>query len=234
MRDDARQLTWPQRRPDDGRGYTASPVVGATDLRARYDTAIYAVRCVVCPDAVFTLRPRADEAHALELARIERCWTAAASDHERAETVLDAELLAHRLAPRNAVVEVKMPAEILAEMQTTDTVIMQLDKDIAASPKVDAPFKAAWDGFRREWSNFYKSHQGWIDRLWYGSYEKTVEYRTRALAWRRDFEAKGGKATGPADAPPKAAGEIPWKKIAIAAGALAAIGVGARVVLGRR
>jgi hypothetical protein len=228
------------RQPDDGRRRPAAPVVaaaGVAGVEQRYTVAICAIRCVVCPGAVFTLTPRADEQHAAELERIERKWRYG-DERERSEAALDAELLAHRLAPRNAsLVDVKMPGAILDEMNTTDAIIEQLGRDIEASKLPSEKFKAAWRDFRAEWKKFFTEHQGWTDRLWYGAYEKTVEYRTRALDWRRQFEMMGGKPTAPPDKPPTPAGfgvgDIPWGKVALGAAAVLALGAGVRYALGR-
>lgn len=224
------------RQPDDGRRLRSAPPAAA-DIEQRYAIAICAIRCVVCPDAVFTLTPRADEQHAAELERIERRWRYG-DERERAEAALDAELLAHRLAPRNAsIIDVKMPGAILDEMKTTDGIIDQLGRDIEASKIRSEKFKAAWRDFHAEWKKFLSEHEGWTDRLWYGSYEKTVEYRTRALDWRRQFSAMGGKPTAPIDKPPTPAGlgvgDIPWGKVAAGAAAVVALGVGLRYALGR-
>jgi len=73
--------------------------------------------------------------------------------------------------------------------------------------RVDATFKSAWRGFVEEWEKFYKDHSGWFDRWWYSAYDKTVEFRRRAVAWREKFVAVGGIATGPTDKPPATAGD---------------------------
>jgi hypothetical protein len=150
-----------------------------------------------------------------ELSRIEAAWLRAATDEARENAAREAEALALRAIEalpsvgcvRDAgLVDIQTPGSIKAEMDTTANIIRQLDADIRAS-HVDASFKAAWGAFVDEWERFYKEHAGWFDRLWYASYEKTVEYRRRALEWREKFVAIGGTPTTPADIPPKTATE---------------------------
>lgn len=199
-------------------------------VQQRYDVAVGSVRCVIFPAAYWTLTPPAPPAAVSELARIERQWSRARSDQQRAELALDAELLAQQVGPRNAIIET--PGSIKAEMDSTLNVIEQLNRDIEGA-RVDDRFKAGWRAFRGEYQKFYKEHEGWTDRLWYSAYEKTVEYRQRALDWRRDFERLGGKATGPVDKPPpKSALEIDWKKAAAVGGGLLGLLIAARLVLG--
>jgi hypothetical protein len=150
-----------------------------------------------------------------DLSRVEAAWLRAATEEARENAARDAEALALRaieaLPPlgcaRDAgLVDIQTPGSIKAEMETTASLIAQLDTDIRAS-RVDAAFKTAWRAFVEEWERFYKEHTGWFDRLWYASYAKTVEYRRRALEWREKFVAIGGTPSAPADAPPKTAGE---------------------------
>jgi len=99
-----------------------------------------------------------------------------------------------------------MPGSILDEMETTDAVVKQLDVDIMAAP-VPKAFKDAWLAFVNEWHRFYVERRGWLSRTWYGTYEKTVEYRRRAVEWREKFVSLGGKPSAPADKPPTTAGD---------------------------
>lgn len=201
---------------------------------SRYDTAICDVRCVMFPSALWSLAPPVEAEHVGELHRIEGRWRLAQSPGERAVLAGDAERLATRMAPRNAFIDVKMPGAVLDEMKTTHEIIEQLGRDIDASP-VDDRFKAAWRAFRTDWENFFGQHQGWTDRFWYATYEKTVEYRTRAADWRRDFEARGGKATGPKDTPPTLpASGTSWEKVLIGAGVGVGALVGLSLLFGRR
>jgi hypothetical protein len=150
-----------------------------------------------------------------ELRRIEGAWLLAPSDEAREHAVRQVEALALRaieaLPPigctRDAgLIEIQSPGNIKAEMATTASVIRQLDADIAASA-VDGAFKSAWRNFVDEWERFRKEHGDWLDRLWYSTYEKTIEYRRRALTWRNKFVAAGGVPSSPTDAPPSTAGE---------------------------
>jgi hypothetical protein len=153
------------------------------------------------------------------LANLDAKWQFAKSDSEREIVARNAGTLAAQvmeLVPpcgctRGAgIIDIQSPGSIKAEMETVDSVIRQLDSDIQAS-NVDAAFKRSWRVFVDEWEKFYKDHAGWFDRLWYSSYEKTVEFRKRALAWREKFVALGGSPSGPADQPPKSFTEELWK-----------------------
>lgn len=198
---------------------------------SRYDRAICSVRCVVFPSALWSLAPPAEAEHVGELHRIEGRWRLARSPVERAAIAEDAELLARRA--RNAIVET--PGDIKAEMDATLNIIKALGSDIDASRNVDERFKSQWRAFVAEYQRFYNDHQGWTDRFWYSTYERTIEYRQRALDWRRDFEARGGIATSPVDHPPvRAADGINWKHVIVGLGVGAGALVGANLLFGRR
>lgn len=147
---------------------------------------------------------------------LEGRWLRAKSDAERSQVADESERLASEaltLLPNDCgcrrdagLVDVKLPSAVLAEMQTTDAVVNQLDDDIA-SASVPSSFKEAWRRFVAEWREFYRERSGWLDRAWYGTYEKTVEYRRRALEWREKFVSLGGRPSAPADRPPSTAGD---------------------------
>lgn len=111
----------------------------------------------------------------------------------------------------SGVIDIKMPKDILAEMQTVDATVKQLDGEIQAST-VPAVFKLAWAGFLGEWRQFFAEHESWSSRLWYAAYEKTLEYRKRLGEWRAAFVQLGGKTIAPelpsTDA--AAARAVPW------------------------
>lgn len=200
----------------------------------RYDASICEVRCAVFPAALWSLVPPATPAHVGELHRIEQRWAQAQAPGERALVAADAEGLAHRIR-NNSLLDFKLPGAQLDELHTTNAIIEQLNRDIVAS-NVGAAFKAGWRAFRDEWQQFYQEHQGWTDRLWYSTYEKTVEYRQRAADWRTDFETRGGRATGPKDTPPEPAGKgpIPWGKVALGAGVAVGALAALNLLAGRR
>lgn len=84
-------------------------------------------------------------------------------------------------------------------------------------------FVHQWSEFEREFSAFWAEHaHSWTDRMWRGSYDKAVEYRTRALAWRKRFIENGGQPTAPAPTPPTEeilpGVSLSWKKVAIVGG----------------
>lgn len=148
-----------------------------------------------------------------ELWRLTSQWLRATTSARRETLARNAEALADRMrkpstgCTRDAgLIDVQSPGSIRAEMDTVDGIVHQLDADVTAS-RVEDAFKRAWSGFVDEWTRFYKEHLGWFDRLWYSAYEKTVEYRKRALAWRDKFVALGGKATAPTDQVPQTAAD---------------------------
>jgi hypothetical protein len=151
-----------------------------------------------------------------KVARVEARWLRAKSDAERAQIVDEAERLASEalaMLPNDCgcrrdagLVDIKLPGAVLDEMQTTDAVIKQLDRDIDNSA-MTSTFRDAWRAFVDEWKQFYQQRSGWFDRAWYGTYEKTVEYRRRALEWRQKFVSLGGKPSAPEDKPPTTAGD---------------------------
>src|SRR5690606_1989167 len=86
--------------------------------------------------------------------------------------------------------------------------------------------------FDREFGAFWSEHaHSWTDRMWRGTYEKAVEYRTRALAWRKQFIELGGKPTAPAPTPPTEeilpGISLSWKTVALVGG----IAIGALVLV---
>jgi len=110
-----------------------------------------------------------------------------------------------------AALDIRMPGDIKAEMNTVDGAVKQLDLEIKASG-VPAEFKSAWAGFLGEWRKFYGEHQSWSSRLWYAAYDKTLEYRKRLGEWRTAFVAAGGRAVGPGLPKPSVEQEshFPW------------------------
>jgi hypothetical protein len=150
---------------------------------------------------------------------LEERWLRATSDDERARIADDAETLATAVGKSrchcygapiefepahrdSALIDVQTPGSIKAEMDTTRAIIHQLDADVAAS-SVDASFKTAWRTFVDEFDAFYKQHQGWLERFWYSTYAKTVEFRQRAIDWRARFVALGGTPSAPEDRAPE-------------------------------
>jgi hypothetical protein len=122
---------------------------------------------------------------------------------------------------------VKTPGVILDEINTTDTAIRGLDRDVAdafreplATPQ--RAFVDQWKSFVAEWRAFVGDHEHWYDRMWRGSYDKAIEFRERVLGWRQRFEALGGKPTAPPPVMPADDGKKPdsgpWKSILLVAG----------------
>ena len=156
----------------------------------RYEAATRDARGCGCPHA----QEWVDE--------LDRRWLRAASAEARELIATEAETLSD--PRRNALI--LTPGHILDEMNTVRAVIAQLDKDVARSA-VDEDFKTSWRVFFDEYEAFYENHSGWFGRWWAGTYEKSVEYRRRALSWRKRLVDLGGRATSPVDAPPESPGE---------------------------
>ncbi len=174
-----------------------------------------------------------------ELAPIETRWLRASTNEERERAARDAEQLADRAAPivrgceRDAgFFDYHGPENIRDEMQTVGALIHQLDADIRASHATEE-FKSAWKMFVEEYAQFYKAHQGWFDRLWFGDWEKVVEYRRRTLDWSQKFIAQGGTTSTPTDNPPDMPGNRFGQLVTaalIGGGLLAAYKIGSAIL----
>lgn len=93
-------------------------------------------------------------------------------------------------------------------------------------------FVHQWGELEREFSDFWAEHaHSWTDRMWRATYDKAVEYRTRALAWRKRFIELGGQPTAPAPTPPTEeilpGVSMAWRTIALVGG----IALGALVLV---
>ncbi|MGH9883891.1 MAG: hypothetical protein ACREBE_00060 [bacterium] len=144
-------------------------------------------------------------------------------------------------SPRNASFwAIKTPGVILDEINTTDTAVRALGRDISDTFRdpmsvQQRAFVEQWTEFTKEWKEFVDSHEHWYDRMWRGSYDKAIEFRERVLGWRRRFEDLGGKPTAPLPIMPPDDGKPgptsgPWKWILLVAG----IGAAALLLRGPR
>lgn len=50
-------------------------------------------------------------------------------------------------------------------------------------------FVRAWELFYQEWETWYQSNKGFWARMWGSKWEKAIEYRERAVKWRKRFES---------------------------------------------
>lgn len=89
------------------------------------------------------------------------------------------------------------PGEILAEMDSVDAAVNQLDGEISAVP-VSAAFKKGWDAFAAEWRKFYQEHKTLSGRIWTSVYRQTLAYRRRVEEWATAFAREGWQARGAA------------------------------------
>lgn len=120
----------------------------------------------------------------------------------------------------NAGVDLKMPSNIRDEILTVGVQVGALDKLVAqaqAARKIPPDFVLGWTAFKGEWNAFSSSHQSWLSRTWYASYEKAVEYRRRLEDFRTKFEQLTGTkvnypspGANPAGVEPDGAG-FPWR-----------------------
>ena len=82
------------------------------------------------------------------------------------------------------------PGEILAEMDSVDAAVSQLDGEIGSVP-VSAAFKKGWDAFAAEWRKFYQEHKALSGRIWTTVYRQTLAYRRRVEEWFGAFAREG-------------------------------------------
>jgi len=94
-------------------------------------------------------------------------------------------------------VELRTPGFVLSEMNTVESVIVQLKDDIAAAGMAGTDFAKAFVKFFQEWREFYNANKSGFGAWWARGttavYNKTVEFRNRALDWANKFKSKGGK-----------------------------------------
>lgn len=107
------------------------------------------------------------------------------------------------------IVKVVTPALTLSEMDSVNTLAVQLGKDIGISPAAPANVKQAYLDVYQEWQRFYSDYTGgpaaWAARGLTSVYNKVLEYRDRFNVWIVKFRGMGGITT--ADAlPPKSGG----------------------------
>lgn len=121
--------------------------------------------------------------------------------------------------------EVRTPGLVLAEMRSVDVLVDQLTGDIGRS-HVDDDFRAGFAGFLSEWNQFYEDHaegaMSWLSRGTTPVYNKTIDFKRRAIGWAEAFKAAGGDVT------PYQASESGVKKLTVwpfVAGAGVALGL---------
>jgi len=131
------------------------------------------------------------------------------------------------------------PGEILAEMDSVDAAVRQLDTETGAVP-VTAAFKQGWDAFAAEWRNFYDAHKALSERLWTEIYRQTLAYRRRVEEWFAAFAREGwqvraliepDRAPGSSLPPPVSPAPVPTAA-GYSLGTLAWIAAGAALLSG--
>lgn len=128
-------------------------------------------------------------------------------------------------------IDVVMPGNIRDEILSIGTSFATLAKAIdSVRPKLPPDFLSGWDSYNAEWRTFSSNHASWADNLWYASYRKALEYRSGVDAWRKKFEALGGRINAPSPGadrpdpdPVSSKSGVPWK--ALAYGGLAIAGL---------
>jgi len=86
-------------------------------------------------------------------------------------------------------------------------------------------FVHSWGEFERSWQTFYAEHADWSDRMWRGTYDQALDFRSKTKAWRTQFESLGGTPSSPEPEIPREGGpfgDIPWKRVLLVAGGIAA------------
>lgn len=125
------------------------------------------------------------------------------------------------------VTDIQMPGNIRDEIVTIGTAFKLLDAAIQkARAGLPADFVSGWAAFLAEWNTFASNHATWLSNVWYASYEKAKEYRSRLEDWRQKFIALGGKISSPSPgaAPgPSSNGGINWKMLLYVGAGIGAI-----------
>lgn len=113
------------------------------------------------------------------------------------------------------------PGDTLAEMNTVDHAMEQLNWDIE-NTKVPAEFERSWLGHYAKWKAFRRDSGDWISRGTSGTWNKTREYKVMVNRWRTMFERFGGKPSSPelVEGPPKSMLEKLGTLAAVAGGAV--------------
>jgi hypothetical protein len=96
------------------------------------------------------------------------------------------------------------PGQMLDEMNAVDKAVDELAIRITqqfTGAGTNTLWVNAWTRWRQEWKQFYSDHQDWTARLFYGTYEKTLEYRSKLADWRTQFEQMQGQSVGPSLSP---------------------------------
>lgn len=113
--------------------------------------------------------------------------------------------------------DIEMPGNIRDEILTIGTGFKTLDAAIQkAKAGLPADFLSGWAAFLTEWNTFAGNHASWLSNVWYASYTKATEYRSRLEDWRKKFVDLGGKISSPSPgaAPgPAAPSGINWKML---------------------
>jgi hypothetical protein len=120
-------------------------------------------------------------------------------------------------------------------MKTVDAEVAKLDRAIASS-QTDDSYKANWVGFMKEWTAFYADNSSGVGAWWARGttpvYDKVIEFRNRAVDWRKSFEDWQGKAL-PGASLEKADSGTSWKTWALLGGGVLAA-VAAAYYFGRQ
>ncbi len=111
------------------------------------------------------------------------------------------------------------PGAMLAEMNTIDATVRQLDIEIMSSV-VNVEFKDAWRRFVAEWQVFHQNHEDWWDRTWGVIYDKVLDYRRRVEEWRGQFHRAGGHSVSPPLPAAPGGPPVAWNKLYWLAAAL--------------
>lgn len=99
------------------------------------------------------------------------------------------------------------PADYLDRLTQINTYLRALDRDIsrayASRAVTDHAFHSEWQQWFGDWTEFYATHNSWIDGLTGGALQQAEELNTRGQDWRRRFVELAGVAavTTPGEGP---------------------------------
>ena len=124
--------------------------------------------------------------------------------------------------------------EITDELRTVGSMIIQLDRDIKNTPKLDSRFVNDWDSFHQEWDEYFTVTLDWLKSS-VGTtvaingktvLDKIGEYKERFGTFRKIAVAAGTHTYLPQPPGEERESKIPWAWIIGGAGAVALTVVG--------
>lgn len=126
------------------------------------------------------------------------------------------------------------PDEVANEQEQVNRLVDSLGVDVnAQQAKLPATTVRGFAQFWNEWKHFYADRSGWLSRHERSTYEKTLQYRDQADAWRKKLAKAGADlAAGQVTAgkPPQSDGNKVLIYIGVGAIVLVGIVLAAKIV----